>query len=343
MSASTADAACVTAPARTGTIAASHALVDCLFLAVVTGVSMVTYVGALGFYYDDYSVLYRMAFSSDQSLVGLYDSVRPATGQRPLQALIFATLYRLFGWIHSATTSSTRACSSRSQCLYLVMRELRLPRLLCVGIPLVYSILPHYATNRFWVNAFPDPTWWPLLPPQPLRGVASAAGSADTARRMVGRVRLRCGQPLCVRGHLPLFALNVGLVWWAARQLREKKRSRRLGSHRGRRSGGGDPRRGDREARPRCRARAERLRSRFQDGFLHHIAYLVSGGIKLNLGTYFVAVPYVLWWIVRHAFGVADAAAAAAAGLLAFGYVWWIGQRIRVRLPAVVTGAIPWE
>ncbi|HKI24271.1 MAG TPA: hypothetical protein VKA24_12730, partial [Gaiellaceae bacterium] len=72
VTASTADAARVTAPARTGTITTTHALVDCLFLAVVTGVSMVTYVGGLGFYYDDYSVLYRMAFSSDQSLVGLY-------------------------------------------------------------------------------------------------------------------------------------------------------------------------------------------------------------------------------------------------------------------------------
>ena len=96
-----------------------------------------------------------MAFSSDQSLVGLYDSVRPATGQRPLQALIFATLYRLFGLdplgYHLVNAGMLVAIAVL---LYLVMRELRLPRLLCVGIPLVYSILPHYATNRFWVNAF---------------------------------------------------------------------------------------------------------------------------------------------------------------------------------------------
>ena len=67
----------------------------------------------------------------------------------------------------------------------------------------------------------------------------------------------------------------------------------------------------------------------FQDGFAHHIAYLVSGGIKLNLGTYFLAIPYVLWWIVRHGPGPAEVVAAAAAGLLASGYVWWIGQRDR--------------
>jgi hypothetical protein len=65
----------------------------------------------------------------------------------------------------------------------------------------------------------------------------------------------------------------------------------------------------------------------FQNGFVHHIAYLISGSIKLNLGTYFLAVPYVLWWIVRHRLSAADAGAAVAAGLLALAYVWWIGRR----------------
>jgi hypothetical protein len=77
----------------------------------------------------------------------------------------------------------------------------------------------------------------------------------------------------------------------------------------------------------------------FQSGFLHHIAYLVSGSIKLNVGTYFLAVPYVLWWIVRHRLGGAEVGAAGAAGLLAFGYVWWIGQRDR----GALAGARQWR
>lgn len=341
MTASTADAARVTAPARTGTITATHALVDCLFLAVVTGVSMVTYVGGLGFYYDDYSVLYRMAFSSDQSLVGLYDSVRPATGQRPLQALIFATLYRLFGLdplgYHLVNAGMLVAIAVL---LYLVMRELRLPRLLCVGIPLVYSILPHYATNRFWVNAFQIN----------LSGLFYLLSLYAALRALRARPIPLAGWLTvafaCVAGSLfayevifPLFALNVGLVWWAARQLR------------------GEEARGD-SARIVVGGLAAVILAAgivklvrvaehgqnayqvgFQDGFLHHIAYLVSGGIKLNLGTYLVAVPYVLWWIVRHAFGIADAAAAVAAGLLAFGYVWWIGQRD----PRALAGGRHWR
>src|SRR5215208_7702833 len=78
-------------------ISVSAAGVDCAFLAIVVAASLMLYVGHLGFYYDDYSVLERMRVSDDGSLLGLYDSVRPATGQRPLQALTFATLYWFFG------------------------------------------------------------------------------------------------------------------------------------------------------------------------------------------------------------------------------------------------------
>ncbi len=37
---------------------------------------------------------------------------------------------------------------------FLVLRELRLPRLLAVAVPAVYVLLPHYSTNRFWFAAF---------------------------------------------------------------------------------------------------------------------------------------------------------------------------------------------
>jgi len=81
---------CGTSPVR--------AAVDCLFLGVVMAISAVPYVGRLGFYIDDFPVLGRMNMSQDQSFLGLYDAVRPATGQRPLQAFLLAGLYRLFGW-----------------------------------------------------------------------------------------------------------------------------------------------------------------------------------------------------------------------------------------------------
>jgi hypothetical protein len=331
VTASTADAVRLTAPATTRTIAATHAVVDCLFLTLVTAVSMLTYVRGLGFYYDDYSVLYRMDFSNDQSLVGLYDSVRPATGQRPLQALIFATLYRLFGLdplgYHVANAVLLVAVAVL---FYLVLRELRLPRLLCVAVPLVYSTLPHYATNRFWMDAF-QINLSSLFYLLSLYAVLRALRARPIA--LAGWLAIAFA---CVAGSLfayevifPLFALNVGLVWWAARRLRrEDARDYSAWITTGglaamilavgllkvaRVAEGGQ----------------NAYEVGFQSGFLHHIAYLVSGSIKLNLGSYFLAVPYVLWWIVRHRLGAAEISAAAAAGLLAFGYIWWIGRRDR--------------
>ena len=331
MTASTADAVRLTAPATTRTIAATHAVVDCLFLTLVTAVSMLAYVRGLGFYYDDYSVLYRMAFSNDQSLVGLYDSVRPATGQRPLQALIFATLYWLFG-LDPLGYHVANACLlvAVAVLLYLVLRELRLPRLLCVAVPLVYSILPHYATNRFWMDAFQinlSVLFYLLSLYAALR--ALRARPIPLAGWLTIAFACVAGSLFAYEVVFPLFALNVGLVWWAARRSRREDgrdyaawitsgalaamilavgvlKVARVAEH-----------------------GQNNYQVGFQDGFVQHIAYLVSGGIKLNLGTYFLAVPYVLSWIIRHGPGPADVGAAAAAGLLAFGYVWWIGQRDR--------------
>jgi hypothetical protein len=331
VTASTADAVRLTAPATTRTIAATHAVVDCLFLTLVSAVSMLTYVRGLGFYYDDYSVLYRMGFSDDQSLVGLYDSVRPATGQRPLQALIFATLYRLFG-LDPLGYHVINACVlvAVALLLYLVLRELRLPRLLCVALPLVYSTLPHYATNRFWVDAF-QINLSSLFYLLSLYAVLRALRARPIP--LAGWLTLAFA---CVAGSLfayevifPLFALNVGLVWWAARQSGSQDRRGYAAWITGAGLAAMILAAGLLKVARVAEHGQNNYQVGFQDGFAHHIAYLVSGGTKLNLGTYFLAVPYVLWWIVRHGPGPAEVVAAAAAGLLAFGYVWWIGQRDR--------------
>src|ERR1700747_1406836 len=78
-------------------IAVSQPAADCTFLAAVTVISVLPYIGRLGFYYDDYSVLERMVRAHSSTLLGLYHAARPLTGQRPLQALTYATLFRLFG------------------------------------------------------------------------------------------------------------------------------------------------------------------------------------------------------------------------------------------------------
>jgi len=307
-------------------IAVSRAARDCAFLAAVVVISLLPYVHGLGFYYDDYSVLQRMHAAADQSLAGVYDAVRPATGQRPLQALTFALLYQVFGLdplgYHVVNAFLLVGVAT---VLYLVLRELRLPRIVCVSVPLVYSVLPHYATNRFWLNAF-------QITLSILFYLVSSYGALRALRaRPLPRVAWLTLALACVAGSLfayelvyPLFALNVGLVWWAGgRTEGEVPSARRL------------------VAGALCAAIVvvgvaktalvaehgqNAYRLGIQDGLAHHLAYLVSGSIKVNAGTYFLALPYVIWWILRHRFDLADAGVALCCGLLALVYVRWIAR-----------------
>jgi hypothetical protein len=314
-------------------IAVAAALLDCAFLAVLVALSTLPYIRGLGFYYDDYSVLAHLNAAHDHSLGGLYHAIRPLNGQRPLQSLIFAALYRVFG-LHPLGYHVVNAflLVGVACLLYLVLRELRLPRLLCVALPLVYSSLPHYATNRFWLDAFQitaSNAFYLLSFYAGLRALRARRRAALLAwlTLAVGAV---AASLFAYEVVYPLFALELGLLWWAAR--------RSVG-----------------DLRPaqwltigalavavvavgvvKATLVAERGQNGYQvgfgDGLAHHLAYLVSGSIKLNVGTYFLAVPYVLWWIVRHRLSVASLGAATAAGLLAYGYVRWIADGDREAL-----------
>ena len=308
------------------------ALLDCAFLAVLVAVSTLPYIGGLGFYYDDYSVLAQLNVAPDQSLVGLYDAVRPLNGQRPLQSLIFAALYRVFGLdplgYHIVNVFLLVGVA---WLLYLVLRELRLPRLLCVALPLVYSSLPHYATNRFWLDAYQITESNAFFLQSLYAGLrALRARRAALAGWLTLAVAAVAASLFAYEVVYPLFALELGLLWWAAR-----RSVRGLPAARWITIGGlavaivaiGVVK---------ATLVAERGQNSYQvglgDGLAHHLAYLVSGSIKLNVGTYLLAVPYVLWWIVRNRLTVTNLGAASAAGLLAFGYVWWIARGDREAL-----------
>jgi hypothetical protein len=307
-------------------IAVATAGLDCAFLAAVIAISTLPYVRGLGFYYDDYSVLEQLNRAHDHSLAGLYHAVRPLNGQRPLQSLTFAILYWLFGLnplgYHLVNVVLLVAVG---WLLYLVLRELRLPRLLCVALPLVYSTLPHYATNRFWLDAFQitvSNAFYLLSVYAGLR--ALRARRAALACWLTLSVAAVAGSLFAYEVVFPLFALELGLLWFAAR-----------------RSTRGVP--GPRWITIGVLAAAivavgvvkatlvaehgqNGYQVGLQDGLAHHLGYLVSGSIKLNVGSYFLAVPYVVWWIARHRLTAANSGAAGAAGLLAFAYMWWLAR-----------------
>jgi hypothetical protein len=327
-----ADAAAFARAKTAQRIAVASAGLDCAFLAAVIGISTLPYVRGLGFYYDDYSVLAQLNGAHDQSLVGLYHAVRPLNGQRPLQSLTFAALDRLFGLnplgYHIVNAFLLVAVA---WLLYLVLRELRLPRLLCVALPLVYSTLPHYATNRFWLDAFQITLSGAFYLVSFYAGLrALRARPVALAGWLVLAVAAMAASLFAYEVVFPLFALEIGVLWWAAR-----RSPRQVPFARWLTIGGltvAIVAVGVVKATLVAEHGQNGYQVGFQDGLAHHLAYLVSGSIKLNAGSYFLAVPYVLWWIMRHHLSAANAGAAGAAGLLAFGYLWRIGRRDREAL-----------
>jgi hypothetical protein len=312
----------------------AHAAVDCLFLGVVTAISVAPYIRGLGFYIDDFAVLGRLHTSHDQSLLGLYHAVRPATAQRPLQAFLLAALYRLFGWhplgYHVVNVFLLALVAAL---LYLVLRELRLPRAVCLAIPLVYSLLPNYATERFWPDTFQislSMAFYLLSLYAGLRAVRSSPWPAAlwVSVAVAGIV----GSLLSYEIVFPLFAINLVLVWWAGRDQTETRGSRAhtlavVGSLAiavvavgilkttlvGKYGSNG-----------------------YAFGFyggVHQVEKLVGGAIRVNFVTYFLASPYVVGWIFLHHFSTASAVVAIAIGLLSFVYLLRIGRNEQATPP----------
>lgn len=325
-------------PEAPGAVAAGSAArswaqpaLDCAFLGVAVVVSLVVYVWSLGFYLDDYATLWRMSASDDHSLFGLYDAVRPSTGQRPLQAGIFAFLYRVFG-LHPLGYHLFNAALlvSIAVLLYLVLRELRMPRAVCVAIPLVYSMLPHYASERFWLNAFQislSTAFYLLSLYAALRAVRAPtwAFGGWLAIAVVGIA----GSLLSYELAFPLFALNLALVWWASRQSDEARANRTRVTAMIAVLAVGMVAVGLLKTAAVATHGQNGYGIGFHGGAAHHYAYLAWGAFKVNFGTYLAAFPYVLWWIFSHQFSAANAGVAAAVGVLAFLYIWPLARAER--------------
>lgn len=130
---------------------------DALFLGSVVLLSTVLYVGTLGFYSDDWPFLANLHLSPDQSLPGLFQEIYRAPGHRmrPVMFFLMSAAYRLFGLDplgYHLTNALLLAASALL--LHKVLGELSRSRRMILAVPLVFLLLPHYATNRFWLAAF---------------------------------------------------------------------------------------------------------------------------------------------------------------------------------------------
>ena len=203
--------------------AGAELLRDCLFLGAVVVLSLVTYVGSLGFYSDDWSFLGWLSVAKEPTLTGLYRSINaPNVQMRPAAIFYLALDYFLFGHNPLGYQLLNGVLLVAAVLLfYLALRELELPRLLALAVPAVYALLPHYSTIRVWAVASSITLMlaaYFLSLFADLRAVRSR-GPRLAAWKLLSVAALVVSV-LAYELALPLFVLNAGLVWYLGRRRR---------------------------------------------------------------------------------------------------------------------------
>src|SRR5438128_3527596 len=137
-----------------------HLLEDSSLLILLVCLSALPYVTSLGFYCDDWHFFGQYTVSPHQTFVGYCLKLLSTHTEgrmliRPMQVFYLSGLYSLFGLNPLGYhVVNTLMLAATAVAFLLVLTELELPRHLAFGIPLLYSLLPNYSTDRFWYAAF---------------------------------------------------------------------------------------------------------------------------------------------------------------------------------------------
>jgi hypothetical protein len=332
-------------------IARGSAARDGLFLAVIVALSLSLYVTRLGFYSDDWAFLAAFAQAPDRSLPGLFRANYSAhTLMRPAQIFYFALLYWLFGanplGYHLVNSAVLVLCALL---FYLTLRELGLPRQLCVAVPLVYALLPNYSTDRFWFAAFQAGLSMALY----FLSLYADLRTLRAGPRARWLWKLLALLSLFVSGlayevALPLFLFNTLLVWYLGRPSAQASRpgvelpTRLLLAassllvlvavltFKGTTVARLDHERGFVERTTAIVGHAFALNPHNYDRGLNFRQALAT-----NYGEHVVNLPVHAWHILWREPGTATLVVAASIGLLGFVYLAWIGRcSTRQLLPA---------
>jgi hypothetical protein len=277
---------------------------DCLFLAGLVGLSVVLYTGGLGFYSDDWAFLRLLETTRDRSYAGLVRALYEGDvfiQQRPVQVAYLAGLYWLFG-LEPLGYHIVNALVLVGVVVlfYLVLRELAQPRGLAVAAAAVYGLMPNYSSDRFWIAADQATLSMLFLLVGTLAAFHSLrAGRAAAIALSVASVAALTASGLAYEVTIPLIALVLGLLAYRARWLDLRRPSRRgwvlslLGAN----------------VMALGAVVAFKIETSVRVGvdqpYGEYLADLVSGTLRVDLGVYGLALPYVLFWIAGHA---ADAA-----------------------------------
>ena len=274
------------------------ALADSLFIVLAVAFSLALYVFRLGFYSDDWIFLSLLRGSADQSLAGLWAALYDGDvviRQRPVQMLYLVLAYRLFGLSSPGYHLINSAVLAGSGLLlYLSMRAMRCARFLAVAVALVYVLLPHYSTDRFWVAAHQatiSMLFYFLSLYADARALRDWPAGFGLWRLVSLAALLLSG--LAYEVALPLFLLNPLAAWYAAR--------RQPGARAARRSailllaGNWIALAGVVVFKAAVTVRADAGLD-----MLPHLLGLVTGSLRVNFGTYGLGLPYVVGWIIAH-------------------------------------------
>ena len=316
----------------------SGTLQDCLFLTFVVVLSLFLYVHGLGFYSDDWAVWAMFSYFDSKPFFSFLRAVLVGdewawTRMRPVQMLFLAALFRLFGLnpfgyhlVNAAVFTATTLF------FYLALRRLDQPRPVAVALPMIYAMLPHYSTDRFWVAAFQanlSVCFYFLNLYALLRALESSSS------RAWGWIFLSIisvlASSLAYEVAIPLFALNLLFVLYRARKFDSAVQDRA----------------GMRNKVALLltsnvvalimvvvfKALVSQRTGKFPRGYVAHIMSLVEQATIIGYISYGLLLPRVTWNVIRDYSSAASLTLAAVLGVIVFCYLYHLVSHRARELP----------
>lgn len=306
-------------------------------MSAVEVLSLIAYAPRIGFYWDDWIYLSFLKSCPSQGFWGLYGclySDAPTMHPRPVQIFCLAALYKLTG-LHPLGYQLFIAVLlvATVSMFYIVLRELQVPRLFALSVPMVYGLLPHYSTDRFWMAAsqslvsmfFGFLCFYCIL----------RSASADRARMWwpSGAFVAFLVSAFAYEAFVP-FVLFAPVLYW----YRGKLRSMRGGA-----SGSGF-RRGVAAYSIAAAVLLIAISAykvvampRFHWSFLHRMPYVIYQGLfrafNFNFGYYGLGLPVVAWNAIRFYPDSESLILAALLVVAILGYFFWVARSSQPRFP----------
>jgi hypothetical protein len=304
-------------------------LQDCLLLTLVAFLSVIFYISRLGFYSDDWVFLSLLKHADSHSLVDLYRALYigdVVIRQRPVQMVYLVLFYRIFGlqpiFYHIVNSI---ALTASTILFYLALREFGFRRVVALAIPVIYLLLPHYSTDRFWMAAHQatfSVLFYFLSLYADLRAVRD-----DQSHRIQWKFLSILGiilSGLSYEVAIPLLIINPILIWYGGRAIDETET-------------------------PKTRQRNRffslfaanyltlliiiifkslvTVRANVDGGLTAHLITVILGALRVNFGTYGLALPYVVGWIYFHHPNWLIILLSAFTGLLIFFYLLRVAEQ----------------